>query len=442
MPSILLLGVIAYSRAKRSGFDMLDSYLLMVLMYFGIYSIIGIVATGASEKNVLAVMLTYILIMTALFVLCALYGLLSRRVREKLIFANLIAQWANVDRRAVVLLAMVYMAFSGYIFMEYGMITYVGAELENLNISVPTWVGPVKVIMRSIGFCCFVYFVSSIVLKRTKVFSFVGPILLALIFLLSLDGRRAMVELMLVAFILWSSVRRRNIYSFKSFPFVLIMIVAYIFLSNVFQTYRTEVLTVSYNINGGEVTSLSDAALNIDATIENHHERSAMWNFNYMITDEQIKHPMTIGWGSLVAQSVRNSIPRLLWNNKVVIDGDEMVALLYGFPVTDYPTNDFASLLADFGPFMVVIFPSAMISILYLCSYYSRFNMKNSMATLIIPVLCLQYLIKIENSYNDFILLLLNCLYFCMLSFGAVLLQPAYKAISGVRLVPFHTLKR
>ena len=159
MSAILILGIAAYSSSRKFGFDMLDAYLLMVLLYFGIYSIVGTVANGARGKDEIAVISTFFGIITALIFLCGLYLMLPWRIRSKLIFGSLVVRWSNVEGSKVLLLAALFISFNAYIYNEYGLITYVGAELDNMGINIPNWIGPAKVVMRSFGFCCYVYII-------------------------------------------------------------------------------------------------------------------------------------------------------------------------------------------------------------------------------------------------------------------------------------------
>jgi len=406
MSTILVLGVIAYGRAKKTGFDMLDAYFLMVMLYLGVYSMIDAVVNGAAGKDAMIVVLTFALIFTAMLITWGLYLMLPLSSRWVLRFDSLTEQWANVDHKTIAYLAAIFFAFNTYVFLEFGVLTYVGTEIELLNISVPSWIGPTKALVNAIGFGIYVCIVASILKGRIRVFSFFGVVLFALVIVLTLEGRRAFLELVVFAFILWSCCRRENVYSAKRVPHVVMMLVAFFVLSNIYQTYRGEVLSLQARLDGREVTSLMSAAGNLDATIENYRQRLAMWNFNYMITAEQVKSPTKIFFGAMGWQSLLNSLPAIVFDSKNVVDPDEMVAQLYGFPAfdhPDYPTNDFATFLADFGVLMLVFLPIMNVLVLWLVSCFHF--IKNRTLFLLVSTLCLQYLIKVENSYDIFILL-------------------------------------
>lgn len=429
MSAILILLVVAHGRAKNAGFDILDAHFLMVMLFFGVYSVIDAVLNDQTGKDSTLVVLTFALIIFAMLVNFGLYLLFPLKLRRLLLFSNLIEYWANVDRKIIAFLASVFFAYNGYLFIEYGMITYVGTELDILKISLPSWIGPVKVLINSLGFCCYVSIVASIVKRRTRIFSFFGLLMLALTAALSLEGRRAFVELMLVAFILWSCSRRENFYSFKHLLHGIIIFVVFILFSNIYQTYRMEVIPIGRFIKDGEVTSLSSATLNMNATIDNYSKRFATWNFNYIIIAEQVSNPQKIFAGALSLQSLLNSVPRVIWNSKVVIDMDEMVARFYRFEVTDYASNDFAGFQSDFGIFMIVFLPIVNIIVLFLASCYCLVAPKVSVLCLIVPVFCLEYLIKIEKAYGSFFTLFINIILLTVLWLIAVIMQYIIKVI-------------
>jgi hypothetical protein len=408
MSTILTLGVIACGRAKRDGFDMLDAYFLMVMLYFGIYSAIDALVNEAADKDAAIVVLTFALIFFAMFVTWALFRILPSKFRIALRFDSLLEAWANVDHQMIAWLAVLFLAFHAYVFLEFGIFTYVGTEIERLDISVPNWIGPARALMNAIGFGVFLSLVASILKEKIRIRSLLGAVLLALVIVLALDGRRAFVELLILAFVLRCSSRRVNVYSAKYIPHVLVMLAAFIVLSNIYQTYRRELLSLQARLEGREVTSLISAAGNIEATIDNYRQRTAMWNYNYMITAEQVKDPTKIFAGELGWRALLSALPNVVLASKDVFDPDELAAELYGFGLSalpDYPTNDFATFLADYGILMVVVLPIAIVLILLTVAWSHFVFARSRTLFLLVSALCLQYLIKVENGYDIFILI-------------------------------------
>ena len=196
------------------------------------------------------------------------------------------------------------------------------------------------------------------------------------------------------------------------------LFILFILASNIYQTYRQDLFSIEARIEGREITGVIPALANIDATIDNLQERSAMWSFNYMITSEQADSMSKIFYGTLGWQALLNSIPTFLWSTKEVLDIDEMIANFYGFEITDYSTNNFACLLADFGVFMIVTIPVIYIFVLFLIAY-CHFKFPSRSLFLLLSTFCLQYLLKVENSYGDIFIMLRNVILFIGLFFVA-----------------------
>jgi len=435
MATILTLGVIAFGSLKRAGFNMLDAYFLMTMLFFGVYSMVDALVNKAAGKDPAIVVVTFVLIFLAMLVTWMLYQMLSSRVRIALRFDSLMEQWAVVPRRTIVYLATIFFALHTYLFLAYGMLTYAGAEIERLDISVPTWIGPLRALVNAIGFGLYVCIGTSIAKRRIGAFSLFGALALAIAAVLTLEGRRAFIELVIFAFVLWSCSRRENVYSVRHVPIALVMLVGFFLLSNIYQTYREEVISIQARMDHREVSGLISAAGNIDATIDNYRQRLAMWNFNYMITAEQIKSPTKILSGAMLWQTLLNSLPAALFESKQVVDPDDIIAQFYGFPVTglpDYPTNDLATYLADFGVAMLVLLPVINILVFLIVSY-SHFSISKIGNTLflLVSTLCLQYLIKVENSYGDIFILLRNILLLLVLWFAAELWRRVYRGALG-----------
>lgn len=403
-----MLAMFAYGRARKTDFDMLDMFFLMVMLYFGVYSFIDAMVNEVVGKSALVVMDTFILIFTALFATRLLYLKLPLRVRNVLQFNYLINQWADVDHKVVGFFAASVVAFSVYIYFDFGILaTYSGVELELLGISAPSWVGPVKSLMSGIGFAVYVFIVASLLKGKIKLLSIFNVVMFVMTAILALEGRRATLELLLVAFVMWSCSRRRNVYSIKYVPYVVSLFILIILASNIYQTYRQDLFSIEARIENREITGVIPALANIDATIDNLKDRSAMWNFNYMIMSEQVDNISKIFYGDLGWQAFLNSIPTLLWRSKEVVDIDEMIATFYGFEMIDYPTNNFACLLADYGILMIVAIPIIYFVVLFLVAY-CHFRFPSKPLFLLVSTFSLQYLIKVENSYGDIFVLLRN----------------------------------
>ena len=432
--AILMVAIATYGRMKSSGLDLLDAYFLMIALYFGAYSFLDGILNHASGKDAVVVSLTFLPLFAALMILGFFFQALPASFKRSIKFHELMNKWIIVDRRVGLALAAISIGFNVYLFNEYGLLTYVGEELQQLGIGLPNWVGPVRSLVRYMGLSAFIFFASLILKTNVKLRSIYGLLLLSLAINYAIEGRRAVIELTLLVLFMWSTARGRNVYSLKNLPHIMLALTALFLFSNVYQTYRTQLLSISARIDGGEADSLGNAVLNTEASLENYKARRAMWSFNYMVTDEQIKSPTRIYAGAMLVQSLLNSVPAALLSSKTVIDSDEMTSMLYGFPVDDFPTNDFTSLLTDFGLLALPLFPVLIVAILWIAYRSSLFTFAGGgTAHLLVSTLCLQYFLRVENSYGDFFILARDLLLLCI---AVVLTTKLWHGIRAVKTKP------
>lgn len=409
MPLILISVGSTYLHKKRANLNFLDAYLLMVMLYFGVYTIVDVSLNGVQNKDAFFVIFTFCLIFLPVSLTYAIYKKLPLTYKQRLKFNEIVFEWSGINQRIIAIISVLFFAFNSYLFYKFGMITYVGVEIEELGLDIPSWIGPAKVFARYIAFCCYIFLASSIITKKIKVFSFYGLIAFALFFALSLEGRRALIELVIIPYIIMNSVYRRSIFSKKNFLSAIALLIIYLLGSNIFQTYRGELLALSRGPNSGDVTSLINASGNIEATIDNLKERYSMYNFNYNVTSELARDPLNIFFGDLAYQMLLHTIPGFLYKNKPTIAEDQLVADHFHFPqsstVTDFPTNNFASMLCDFSFLMILFLPILIIFVLFISAYFS--SSKYGTLRLFIPISCLQYLLRIEQSYGDIFVLIM-----------------------------------
>lgn len=400
--SIAILGYF-----KRNHPNLLDVYLIMVALYFGAYSLLDAFVNQAGGRDPLVIVFAFLPILAGLLLLWVGYYLLPRRVRDSLRFSTQIRKWAGIDIRLGIGLALFCLSFNAYLFIEYGMLTYVGEELEALNLLLPTWVGPARALVRYLGLTAYLFLLSAMLTGRKRLASVTGLLVVALAANYAIEGRRAAIELAVLTLAFWQSNKGRSIFNAKLLPWSVVAAILFFGFSNVYQTYRAEILSIAARSEGQTtVSSFSDALLNTDASIENYRARRAMWLFNYMIMDEQLQAPARLLYGSMLVQSLQNAIPEIFMPGKVVIDGDTMTALLYNFEVDDYPTNDFASFQTDFGFLSILALPALILLLLFIVHLTTSGRSSYSQTlNLFTSSLCLQYLMRIENSYGDFFIL-------------------------------------
>jgi hypothetical protein len=223
----------------------------------------------------------------------------------------------------------------------------------------------------------------------------------AVVLLAAMYGRRSILYIMFVLLILWFVAKGKNLFSLKSIPVLLAALAVLFVFSNMYQNYRSTLLSpnTALTANAMETPNILDAAFDAEATLSNLELRQSTWNFNYMILYEQHTSRVDVPYGDILGQAFKNSIPRVFWPGKSVYDLDQMTAELYGFPVTDYGTNNFASTQADFGYLCLVVLPLLLLFVIASMALLVRATEHRPVLLLFLSAICLYYLLNVEVNY-------------------------------------------
>jgi hypothetical protein len=211
-------------------------------------------------------------------------------------------------------------------------------------------------------------------------------ILLVAFLLCVIYGRRPVFYLILLSGIIWYF-PRGNLFTLKKSKFFILLICVIIIFSNIYQTYRQDILSASINL----VESWGD----MSATMLNLQERIGPWYLNYRIIDSD-SMPM---YGAFFLNSMKNSIPRLFWPGKVVYDEDVMLADHYSLPPIDYPNNPLSTILADFGILSAFIIPLFYLFVYISAAYFLNKFRRYPLLYLVLSVMLLQFIINFESSF-------------------------------------------
>ncbi len=406
--SILLMTVVFLTAYfKKENYDILDLYCFMIALFFGAYTLIDRLFGIYFISDIYISTVVYLQIFLTILLLYCLVSFLPNSLKEFIKFKNLLIFFSRVDKKAVLLLSFLSISIDLYIFGTYGFLTYVGEELAQLDLGVPNWVGPLKSINWNIRFSLLMLIINFINYKKVGYFSIYTLIILPMLALQFVEGRRAMIELITLIFIFWTIHKNSSPYLLRRAPYALLILIMLFFASNVFQTYRTSLFSIE-GIAGesDQVASFGEALTNSDSTIENLTLRTPMWRLNYEIMKNQLDNPSDIYYGYMMYRQFLNTVPSFLQKNKEVIATEELTSQIYNMSslqsVTfsdDFPTNDFASYQTDFGFFSIILIPLVFI-ILILIGYFAYFFMKSKIFSSLIILLIIQFLIKIENGYN------------------------------------------
>jgi hypothetical protein len=170
----------------------------------------------------------------------------------------------------------------------------------------------------------------------------------------------------------------------------------------------------------------------LDTTLGNLQERMSMWQLNYMIIEKQIYYyGLDIPYGDLLWQGLKNTIPSILWPGKIVTDLDTLMAYQYMLPLTDYPTNNFAMMQADFGYLSVILLPLQLLFVFFSAALLIQASRRHHTLLWLLSGYFIYYLLRIEAQYSDWLILYRNILMVTIVYLAAYWL---FRPLSRVRL--------
>lgn len=364
MPIILAIVVIIHGHYRRQYFGLLELHFFAITLYFSIYTLIDQILNPPIDVNELVVIELFGLL-TATVMMTALYKYLCGPfIRKRTSLSYMAMSWTNANQRTMMWILVIVILFNISLYLKFGIISHFSdEELRLLGIEIPSWVGPLKVSLTSLAFSVFLFACSSLILNKGKEKRLLNIIFICVtLIIFALNGRRSIINLAIIAIPLLHLARGRSLYSMRNFLYFALAGLMLIIFSNIYQTYRGELLSVSGARESKSLPNLYEAATNFESTTDNLVARMAMWKFNYAIANQQFMNDIHPLFGELHWKTFLNAVPSFLWPEKTYIDADFIVASRYGLNgMIDYPTSNFSSMQADFGVGTILLYPFLVI---------------------------------------------------------------------------------
>jgi hypothetical protein len=287
-------------------------------------------------------------------------------------------------------------------------------------------------LLTPLYFCLFIAGTLKVLASRAEKRVFWIIVLVTVVMLVTLWGRREVFYLTYIFFVLWSITKSRNLISPVNGFLLLIALPLLVAFSNIYLTYRSITLGLPVTPDKLGVSGIFSAGTNLDTTLWNLQERMGVWQLNYMIIDKQIHYyGLDIPYGDILWQALTNTIPRILWPEKIVSDLDIMMAYQYNLPLTDYPTNNFAMIQADFGYLSVILLPLQLLFVFFSAALLIRASSRHPTLLWLLSGFFIYYLLKIENDYSEWFVLYRNILMVTIVYLAGYWL---FRPLSRVRL--------
>jgi hypothetical protein len=353
--------------------------------------------------------LSLLLVMVTVGATWLISRILPIKLRRTLQMRYLLAQWLNVDGRIVLLLLGAISVFQLYSYQHFGIlaVSTIPVSLNTLYSPVPDlpyWFTSAMSFLTPLAFCLFIAVTLKVLASRAGKRVFWIIVLVTVVTLVTVWGRREVFYLVYMFFVLWSITKTRNLISPMNGFLLLLALPLLVAFSNIFLTYRSNTLA-KLGVSG------ISSATNLDATLGNLQDRMSMWQLNYMIIDEQIHYyGLDIPYGDMLWQGLKNTIPSILWPGKIVSDLDTLMAYQYMLPVTDYPTNNFAMMQADFGYLSVILLPLLLLFVFFSAVLLIQASSRHPTLLWLLSGYFIHYLLRIEADYAEWFVLYRNLL--------------------------------
>jgi hypothetical protein len=436
-----MLGTAAlFGRLRWSQIDVVDLYVLMVGVYFGSYTLVDALVKDLSTVNAGSAVVSLLLVMVTVGATWLISRILPRELQRTLQMRYLLAQWLHVDGRIVLLLLGAVLVFQLYSYQHFGVLASHDVAVSHNTLvrpyspspDLPYWFTTAMSLLTPLTFCLFIAGTLKVLASRAGKRIFWIIVLVTVVTLATLWGRREVLYLMYIFVVLWSIIKPRNLISLTNGFLLLITLPFLVAFSNIYLTYRS--VTRGFHVTPDRlgVSGIYSAATNLDTTLLNLQERMSIWQLNYMIIEKQVhNYGLDIPYGDILWQALTNTIPRILWPEKIVSDLDIMMAYQYNLPLTDYPTNNFAMMQADFGYLSVILLPLLLLFVFFSAALLIQASRRHLTLLWLLSGYVILYLVRIEADYSEGFVLYRNILTVTIVYLAAYWL---FRPLSRVRL--------
>jgi len=434
--ALIVFGAISSQyKAYKRKLDIIDVFILMSCLYFGIWPlIIAIIDPGSYSSNSWLVIISTLIVIISLVILWLLNFVLSnsKGFQTYKRFVNLdafIEKVRIIDNIKISVLVYSLVLFIVYGYLEYGITkAFLISELNQQGVSLPVWY---LFIYSSIRFLIFsavavvsVKIISNKNYKRFHLFFlFMLTMLLSIIF-----GRASILTSLLLFLFLYIKINQLHFFKINTIKNLLIVILLGYLALNIFQNARSAFLSPYAYTSGQTADSiLAEGLLNLsseklilpDKQLDSLINRPSISKFNVMILDWQLNQSKSdnIPYGSLFVNSVTMIIPRFIWKNKPENNLQESYLFpMYGINYSKFQAPSLIGYaIADFGIFSVFIMPLMLIGLINLTLMAARIFYFNDASYIVLFLSILYSLFSIEVNYDSYIMNFRNAFFFASL---------------------------
>jgi hypothetical protein len=401
--------LIIYLAKVQSDLDIVDIYIIFVLLHFGFYPFVRGLYFGKDvifdfrDSNPLVIGLIFIHVLLILMIIRFLSWYFPKYIIKYLNIRNMIQQWSSINRYILLCIYVVLIVFQILSYYKYGIKTYIlPDDFERIGKHLPYWFTSVRTVYPHLAFLVFLGLISHI-LKSEGQHQYVWIILTILFVpIVTIYGRRFFLAMIVVATVFWAVEKRKNIFQLKYLKVTLILFCGFFLFSNLFQAYR-EVFQAVGPVNLDKLKNPFKAAINFNATINNLKKRPGTWEFNFLVFNNQFSKPNMITNGKINLEGFKSSIPRIFWADKHFSVIDDILCDLYHVRQSeiDIGKNLFGVVQVDIGYLSMIIVPIIILTILVVMGLLIKITMHYPTFLWLFTGNILYFLINIEENGNE-----------------------------------------
>ncbi len=339
--SLLLCLPLLYFKRKWPDLDVVDIYIIFIALHFGLYPFIRGLYFGKGliydsyHSNPLVVGLVFLQILSIIIIIRVVSAYFPAKINDYLKIKTLIRQWARVNNCAILSISGFIILFQIISYYKYGVKAHISADdFARMGRDLPYWLTSMRTIYN------YLVIGVSIVLfaKASRSEGWPRYFWIALIIIMlpfgAYFGRKTFANIVVVGVIIWLVSSGKKIDQVKFLKIAALMMLSFVLMSNMYQTYRPILQTVGFSLR--QLENPITAALNFKGTLQNLKDRPGTWEFDYLVLDRQLHGPgKATTDGKITREGLKSAIPRLLWPNKKYEIMPEILSKLYGVTMED-----------------------------------------------------------------------------------------------------------
>lgn len=408
--SFLFIVILTIYLAKvKSDLDIIDVYIIFVLLHFGLYPFVRGLYFGKDiifdfcDCNPLIIGLVFIQVLLILAIIRVVSWYFPKNIVNCLNIRNIIQQWSRINRYILLCIYVGLIVFQIISYYKYGIKTYIlPDDFERIGKHLPYWFTSVRTIYPHLAFLIFLGLFSNI-LKSKRYSQYVWIILTVLFVpIVTIYGRRFFLAMIVAAAIFWFVEKRKNILQLKYMKVILVLVCGFFLFSNLFQAYR-EVFQAVGPVNLEKLKNPFEAAINFNATINNLKKRPGTWEFNFLVLNNQFSKSNMVSNGKINWEGFKSSIPRVFWADKQFSNIDNILSDLYLVKLreVDIGKNLIGVAQVDFGYLSLMIVPIIILTIVIVMGLLIKITMQYPTFLWLFTGNILFFLINIEENGNE-----------------------------------------